>query len=174
MTHKINLYQTEIKLTLIGIVILSLTACNTKPTDTADNNSTDTSGAYHGYNELANPDNRKTFTISDFNTDNPDITNIQRPSASSIKTNLDTTLLFGIWTSDPDGPHADFELTSKSFYVVDYDGDGDMPYELNDTKLKIYYNDFIQEGKIISVSKDTLKIQWKDFDNINNYVKWTQ
>ena len=49
-----------------------------------------------------------------------------------------------------------------------------MPYELNDTKLKIYYNDFIQEGKIISVSKDTLKIQWKDFDKINNYVKWTQ
>ena len=56
MTHKINLYQTEIKLTLIGIVILSVTACNTKQTDTADNNSTDTSGAYHGYNELANPD----------------------------------------------------------------------------------------------------------------------
>lgn len=169
-----NLYQTEIKLTLIGIVILSLTACNTKPTDTADNNSTDTSGVYHGYNELANPDNRKTFTISDFNTDNPDITNIQRPSTSSIKTNLDTTLLFGIWTSDPDGPHADFELTGKSFYVVDYDGDGDMPYELNGKKIKIYYNDFIQEGKIISVSKDTLKIQWKDFDNIKNYVKWTQ
>lgn len=169
-----NLYQTKIKLTLIGIVILAVPACSTKSTDKADNNSTDTSGDYHGYNELANPDNRKTFTISDFNTDNPEITNIERPSASSIKTNLDTTTLFGVWTSDPNGPHADFELTSKSFYVVDYDGDGDMPYELNDTKLKIYYNDFIQEGKIIAVSKDTLKIQWKDFDNINNYVKWTQ
>lgn len=128
----------------------------------------------HGYNELANSNNTESFTISDFNTDNSEIKNIDRPNSSTIKTNLDTTLLFGIWTSDPEGPHADFQFTSKSFYVVDYDGDGAMPYELIDRKIKIYYNDFIQEGKVISVDKDTLKIMWRDFDYINNYVRWTQ
>ncbi|MBK7572602.1 MAG: hypothetical protein IPI10_13580 [Bacteroidetes bacterium] len=65
-------------------------------------------------------------------------------------------------------------MTSKSFLVVDYDGDSDMPYELTDNKLKIYYNDFFQEGKIISVDKDTLKIMWEDIENISNYVRWTQ
>ena len=169
-----NLQLVFIRLTSIWFVIFGLTSCDTKPSNSVDKRSTDTSSIYNGYNELANSDNRKIFTISNYNTDNPEITNIKRPIVSRIKTNLDTVALFGIWTSDPNGPHADFELTSKSFYVVDYDGDGEMPYELIDNKLKIYYNDFIQEGKIISVSKDTLKIQWKDIDNINNYVKWTQ
>lgn len=128
---------------------------------------------HHGYNELANTSKNRSFTTSDFNTDNSEIKNIDRPKKSTIKTNLDTTLLFGIWTSDPTGPHADFVLSSKSFYVVDYDGDGAMPYELIYRKIKIYYNDFIQEGKIISVDKDTLKISWKDIDQINFYVRWT-
>lgn len=128
----------------------------------------------HGYNELANTDKRDTFSISDFNADNPEIKNIERCRFSTVKTELDTTLLFGIWTSDLDGPHADFELTRKSFYVVDYDGNGDMPYELLDRNLKIYYNDFIQEGKVISVDKDTLKINWKGFDVVNSYERWKQ
>lgn len=128
----------------------------------------------HGYNELANPDDRKSFTISVFNYDNPEIENISRPEKSTIDTKLDTKLLFDMWTNDPNGPHADFELSDKYFVAVDYDGNGDMPYELIDNKLKIYYNDFIQEGKIISVDKDTLKILWNDSENINSYLKWTQ
>ena len=156
-----------------GLLTFFVAGCNNQTTQTTEKlAATDT--IHHGYNELANPDKRMSFTISDFNTDNSDIKNIDRPNSSTVATNLDTTLLFGIWTSDPDGPHADFQLTSKSFYVVDYDGDGDMPYELIDSKFKIYYNDFIQEGKVISVDKDTLKIMWKDFDNVNNYVRWTQ
>ena len=127
---------------------------------------------YHGYNELANPDKRKSFTISDFNTDNQEIKNIDRPNTSETKSSIDTFLLYAIWTSDPSGPHADFVFSSKSFYVVDYDGDGNMPYILNNKKLKIYYNDFIQEGEIVSVDKDTLKIKWKDSDETNIYIKW--
>lgn len=159
-----------------GLLIVYGTACSSQNNPKIDKSEkpivTDTIN--HGYNELANPDNRKSFTISDFNTDNEEIKNIDRPSVSTVSTILDTAILFGIWTNDPDGPHADFWLTNKSFFVVDYDGDGDMPYELTENKLKIYYNDFIQEGKIISVDKDTLKIMWKDFDNISNYVRWTQ
>ncbi|MBP6302141.1 MAG: hypothetical protein KBB37_02445 [Bacteroidia bacterium] len=161
---------------MTGFLTVFVTACGYQYKPTINNSEkpivSDTIN--HGYNELANPNNRKSFTISDFNTDNKEIKNIDRPSVSIVSTNLDTALLFGIWTNDPDGPHADFWLTNKSFFVVDYDGDGDMPYELKENKLKIYYNDFIQEGKIISVDKDTLKIMWKDFDIISNYVRWTQ
>jgi len=71
---------------------------------------------------------------------------------------IDTALLFGIWTADPEGPHTDFRWTKKSFFIVDYDGNGDMPFELIDRKLKIYFNDFSQEGNIQSVGKDSLII----------------
>lgn len=156
--------------------LLLLTACNSGSTKltSVKTDSTQTDTISHGYNELANPANRESFCISDYNTDNPDVTNIPRPKVSTIRTQLDTNLLFGIWTVDPEGPHADFQLTSKSFFVVDYDGDGDMPYELQGQKLKIYYNDFIQEGQIFTVSKDTLKIIWKDFDNVRDYVRWPE
>ena len=162
--------------TTVGVIILTLSACNGQRNSSqsqVDSLSVEDTTLYHGYNELANPDKRESFTISDFNSDNEEIANIDRPSKSVVSTGIDTTLLFTIWTSDPDGPHADFEFSSKSFYVVDYDGDGDMPYFLTDKKLKIYYNDFIQEGEIVSVDKDTLKIKWADFDKANSYVRWT-
>lgn len=161
---------------MTGVLIVFFTSCNRQRkysndkivfSEVADSNS-------HGYNQLANPDHKKSFTISDYNTDNPEIKNIDRPSTCIIKTTIDTSLLFNIWTSDPDGPHADFDFSGYSFYVVDYDGDGNMPYELIDHKLKIYYNDFIQEGQIVSVKKDTLAIRWKDFDDVDFYVKWKQ
>jgi hypothetical protein len=68
------------------------------------------------------------------------------------------TSVIRIWTTDPEGPHADFRWTKKSFFIVDYDGNGDMPFELIDRKLKIYFNDFSQEGNIQSVGKDSLII----------------
>ena len=80
-------------------------------------------------------------------------------------------LLFGIWTYDPVGPHADFELTKKSFYVVDYEGDGNMPYIINQDTLKVFYKDYVSVGIIKGVTKDTLKIDW-DKNGIVNCVKW--
>lgn len=162
-------------LTSFFLIILAV-SCNNQNSISAikAENSSSVDTNRHGYNELANPDNKNNFTISDYNTDNPANKNIERPSKFVIKTQLDTALLFGIWTSDPEGPHADFDLSSKSFFVVDYDGDGDMPYELIGNKMKIYYNDFIQEGEIISDGKNSLKIRWKDFEEINTYVRWTR
>lgn len=159
-----------------GLSIIIVSACNnqTKPTTDKLEKASVIDTSNHGYNKLANKNNKKAFTISDFNTDNKEIKDIDRPSASIISTRFDTSLLFNVWTSDPNGPHADFQLTSNFFYVVDYHGDGNMPYELTNRKLKIYYKDFIQEGEIISVDKDTLKIMWKDFDKINIYEKWIQ
>jgi hypothetical protein len=87
---------------------------------------------------------------------------------------IDTALLFGTWTTDPEGPHADFKWTKKSFFMVDYDENGDMPFELIDRKLKVYFNDFIQEGTIQSVGKDSLIITWDDFDQAITYIRWTR
>ena len=85
---------------------------------------------------------------------------------------IDTSQAFGIWTQDPSGPHADFWLTAKSFYVVDYDGDGAMPYILEKNKITIFYNDFIQKGTITSTSQDILKIKWSDMDRETEYVRF--
>jgi hypothetical protein len=156
------------KLIVFGTFIILMISCNTESKKSVGK----VDSISNGYNELANSDRRKSFSISDFNKDNPDIANISRPNTSSIHTKLDTGLLFGIWANDPKGPHADFQLTRKSFYVVDYDGNGDMPYQINDNIIKIYYNDFIQEGNIISVGKDTLKVLWKGSDRSNDFVRW--
>ncbi len=117
-------------------------------------------------------ENRIVETVSEKNTDIESTQNIDRPKLSKIvKSKFDIKLLFGIWTNDPEGPHADFELSKKSFYVVDYDGNGDMPYIINEDSLKVYYNDFVSVGIIKKVTKDTLKIDW-DENGITNYVKW--
>nr|WP_152565674.1 hypothetical protein [Nonlabens ulvanivorans] len=60
----------------------------------------------------------------------------------------------------------------KSFYVVDYDGNGDMPYILDKNEITIFYNDFIQKGIITSTKNDKLKIKWSDFDEETEYVKF--
>ncbi len=125
-----------------------------------------------GYNQLADEQDRKTYTISEYNTD-LESKNIDRPEKSIITNPIvDTTELFKIWTLDPDGPHADFWFKSTEFYVVDYDGDGAMHYLLNRDSLTLFYNDFIQKGKIVSVSKDTLKIHWNDTERPTQYLEW--
>ncbi len=98
-------------------------------------------------------------------------TEMQRPVESIIETRLDTTLLFQTWTLDPDVPHADFVLSAKSFYVVDYDGDGDMVYALKQDHLTVFYDDYVQKGEIMSLTKDTLKIKWGAADTAT-YTKW--
>ncbi|PQJ12594.1 hypothetical protein CJD36_002280 [Flavipsychrobacter stenotrophus] len=147
-------------------VLLSCNNTNNKtPKGTVDT-------ADHGYNELANSAGRKAFTRSEYNQDNMGSENIQRPTACTISTTLDTSLLFRIWTSDPNGPHADFVFSGVSFFVVDYEGDAAMPYVLSGSKLKIYYNDFIQEGNIVALNKDTLKIHWLGEDKATCYTLW--
>ena len=125
------------------------------------------------YNELANTEKRKTLEISEYNTENSETENIKRSEKTIIRNlEIDTTKAFGIWTQDPNGPHADFWLTKKSFYVVDYDGDGAMPYILDKNKITVFYNDFIQKGTITSTENDILKIKWSDMDKETEYVKF--
>jgi hypothetical protein len=127
----------------------------------------------NGYNELANEDSLKQYTISEYNTDLPDVSNIKRPEKSEIvDSKIDTLLLFRIWTLDPNGPHADFHISKKDFYAVDYDGNGSMPYILRKDSLTIFYNDFIQKGRILKVTKDKLTIKWNEANRPTEYVEW--
>jgi len=79
--------------------------------------------------------------------------------------------LYGIWTVDDNGPHADFELTKKSFYVVDYDGDGNMPYTLKHDSLTVMYADYKSTGVIKKVVKDTMVINWDNTSDVV-YITW--
>ena len=97
---------------------------------------------------------------------------IERPVKSVVETTLNTKLLFNTWVIDPNGPHADFVLSPKAFSIVDYDGDGDMPYLLKGNKLTIYYKEFVQEVEILSVSKTNLILKWKDIEEPITYVVW--
>ena len=111
-------------------------------------------------------------TVTEKNTEIEKVKKTERQKQSKIiNPKFDLELLFGIWTYDPEGPHADFELTKKSFYVVDYDGDGNMPYIINQDTLKVFYKDYVSVGIIKGVTKDTLKIDW-DKNGIVNCVKW--
>ena len=102
-----------------------------------------------------------------------EIENIERPEKTIIRNlAVDTTKVFGIWTQDSNGPHADFWLTKKSFYVVNYDGDGAMPYVLEKNEITLFYDDYIQKGLITSAENDTLKIKWSDHKNETKYVKF--
>ena len=154
---------------------MSISCKNKKKKDTL-NLETETelkTDSVEAYNELANTENKKTLTISEYNTDNSEIENINRPEKTIIRNlEIDTTKAFGIWTQDPNGPHADFWLTKKSFYIVDYDGDGAMPYILDKNKITVFYNDFIQKGTITSTENDILKIKWSDIDKETEYVKF--
>ena len=124
------------------------------------------------YKQLADEQHRKTYTTSEYNTD-LETENITRPEKTIINNlTVDTTHLFKIWTLEPNGPHADFWFKRTEFYVVDYDGNGAMPYRLDGDSLIIYYNDFVQKGRIISVSKDTLIIHWNDSETPTVYVEW--
>ena len=81
--------------------------------------------------------------------------------------------ILGIWTTDLNGPHADFEITKKSFYIVDYDGDGAMSYEINENKIKVYYPSNEKTGLITKAKNDSLIIYWASGEHVT-YVRWNQ
>ncbi|MGH2666462.1 hypothetical protein [Flavobacterium sp.] len=121
---------------------------------------------------VLNSENKTIETVSETNTALENEQNTERPKQSRvIKSKFDLKLLYRIWTSDPEGPHADFDLSKKSFYVVDYDGNADMPYIINEDTIKVFYNDFVSVGIIKNVTKDSLKIDW-DNNGLSNYVEW--
>lgn len=85
---------------------------------------------------------------------------------------IDTAELFGIWTIDPEGPHADFWLTKDSYYIVDYDGNGHMTYELDGRTLTVNFDDGPYVVNILSTANDTLRVYNKEYDSETVYTRW--
>lgn len=90
-----------------------------------------------------------------------------------VKSTFPLENIYGIWSENLNNPHADFEITKRSFYIVDYDGNGDMEYELYDNKIKVYYPDSEQEGIIKKAENDSLIIYWSS-GQYATYVRWKQ
>jgi hypothetical protein len=129
-----------------------------------------------GYDELSNENDYDSFTVSEYNTDLEDIPNIKRPAKSSIQNfKFSKEKLFGIWVQDPgpEVPHATFQITKESFLMVDYDGDGEMPYEINNDSLVVYFNDFIKRGRILDAGNSgNLIIHWNGSQKPTAYYVW--
>ena len=113
--------------------------------------------------------------VSAKNTDMSNMANIKRPDSSSIiNSSYAKESIYGIWTYDPNGPHADFDLNEQFFYVVDYDGNGEMPYQIEQDSITVYYNDYTGSGKIKAASNDTLSIHWNGDERPTIYTRWKQ
>ena len=95
-------------------------------------------------------------------------------SAVEKTENIDTNLLFQAWTTDLNGPHADFVISSNAFYLVDFDGDGNKVYSLSHDTLSVALDASLLTGKIIAVNKDSLIIQWKDDNAQTCYLRWKE
>ncbi|SMD37000.1 hypothetical protein SAMN04488029_3184 [Reichenbachiella faecimaris] len=96
-----------------------------------------------------------------------------RPSRPVFKNvQVDTSELFGIWTVDPTGPHADFVLSKEGYYVVDSDGGGTVPFILDGKTLTLFNEEFKQDLEILSTKNDSLRTYIKEYDYEATYTRW--
>ena len=91
--------------------------------------------------------NLSMFIPDSFSQENPIQNSI--PSISQIiNPSIDTALLFDIWVLNPESPHADFWWTKDSYYVVDYDGNGKIPFRLEGDEFELYFEEETLKGKL--------------------------
>jgi hypothetical protein len=79
--------------------------------------------------------------------------------------------ILGIWTTDPNGPHADFMINKETYFIVDNDGQSEFPYKVNNDTITIDFPDNVTKGIISKAANDTLVIKW-DFQDPITYVRW--
>lgn len=87
----------------------------------------------------------------------------------SQKNKIDSTLIYGIWDSTKGGD-ADFRITENEFYIVDFFESSE--YKLDGNLIKIKGSAFYENGLILKVNKDSLKIKWVELDVIVDYWKF--
>lgn len=93
---------------------------------------------------------------------------------SDKEINIDTSLLYGVWAFDIYDPHAVFLISKDKFQFADIDRFGIVDYDLDGNELTIYNKGFIQWGKITSITKDSLKIKWRDTEIETKYVRFPE
>lgn len=100
------------------------------------------------------------------------IGNLHKPAKSSITNPMYLeSNIYGVWTIDPNGPHADFEIDKDYYFLVDQEGDANMIYTICFDSIKVYFNDFTSKGQITKAKNDTLIIDW-DSQGHTEYQRW--
>lgn len=81
----------------------------------------------------------KTDSIAVFNYGKREIKNSEQLGKTIFRNlEVDTTKVFGIWTQDPTAPFADFYITAKSFHILDFDIESDIPYMLDKNQISFF------------------------------------
>ena len=115
----------------------------------------------------------KTNSITVFNYNKREIKSSEQLKESIFRNlEIDTTKIFGIWTQDPTAPFADFYITAKSFNILDFDSESDIPYMLDKNQISFFYKGNRHKGIITSTENDSLKIKWTDIDFETKYVRF--
>jgi len=101
-----------------------------------------------------------------------ELNQIKQPNKTVFRNlKIDTTKLFGLWSQDPTAIFADFNLTSTSFNIVEYEGKEKEPYILDRNKITVFYQDKPHIGVITLNKFDTLKIKWTSTRLETIYIK---
>ena len=87
------------------------------------------------------------------------------------KNRFDKTMLFGVWDSTKGGD-ADFRITENDFYLVDFFERSE--YKINGNLIKIIGSNYYENGLILKVSEDSLKIKWVELDVVVDYWKFNK
>ncbi|CAL2092305.1 exported hypothetical protein [Tenacibaculum sp. 190524A05c] len=93
------------------------------------------------------------------------------------KENINLTLLYGVWAYDITDPHAVFSIDEKEFFIVDSDHLGNSKtyaYVVKENTLELEDENLIKSIRIISLTKDSLKIKWNDNEEMTRYVRFPQ
>lgn len=72
-----------------------------------------------------------------------------------------TEKVFGLWTTDTSGVHADIQLSKEGFRFLSFVKEEKLPFEISQNEIRVYEpNDQIKTGLIKKAENDTLKIYW--------------
>lgn len=88
-----------------------------------------------------------------------------------IKSNSKKIIL-GTWVLDNNAQHADIKITKESYFIVDSDSNGNMPYTFQDDTLLVQFPDIKYFGFVEKVNNDSLVINWNNNERVV-YFKWT-
>jgi hypothetical protein len=128
-------------------------------------------------NENYNLTIKDTFKKSIKTVSNEPILQLEAPLTFKYKnceynSKIDSTFLFKAWAMDLTDPSASFQISSKDFFAVDFNGIGERNYILNNKNIKIFDGKYADEGEIIKLTKDSLYIKWKSVGSIMKYIEW--
>jgi hypothetical protein len=94
---------------------------------------------------------------------------IENITSNSQRNEIDKTLIYGIWDSTKGGD-ADFRITENEFYLVDFFESSE--YKLDGNLIKIKESEYYENGVILIINKDSLRIKWIEQNVTVDYWKF--